>query len=404
MNVLFLTHRLPYAPNRGDRNRAFHLLKAMSRFADVSLFSLIHDDEEAAEIDRVPFARHVTTARIPRIRNLVRGAASLATARPLTHSLLDAPEIPEMLERLIATRPPDVVVAFCSGMARFAIQPPLAGLPLVIDMVDVDSAKWQQVARRARGPMRWVYGREAKTLAAFEAKASRQAFETLVVNDREFATLTQIAPGARVSVLQNGIDLESFGPADQPSAEPIVIFCGVMNYYPNEEGVLWFGREVWPLIRAARSDARFRIVGSSPTRAIRHLAEVDASIDVVGTVPSVQPYLHQAAVSVAPLRLARGIQTKVIEALAAGLPVVLTHAVQEGLPAAVEPGCVSAETPEDFARGVLELLGSSPQSRRSRARGAVLDGLTWDEQTRRLEGILAGAVTAWHARRPGLQS
>jgi glycosyltransferase involved in cell wall biosynthesis len=220
MNVLFLTHRLPYAPNRGDRNRSYHLLKEMSRFADVSLFSLVHSSEEAAQADHMPFTRDVTVARVTRIRNVVRGAALLATTQPLTHSLLDAPHMPATLAGLVSRKRPDVVVAFCSGMARFGLKAPLNHLPLVIDMVDVDSAKWEQVAAHSRGPWRWVYRREARTLAAFEAKACRAAFATLAVNERERETLAQLAPDARLLVLQNGIDLDQFWPPGPPARIP----------------------------------------------------------------------------------------------------------------------------------------------------------------------------------------
>jgi len=395
MNVVFLTHRLPYAPNRGDRNRAYHLMKAMSQFANVSLFSLVTDDEEASHKDRVPFAHDVTIAQVSKIRNLVRGAASLAGSRPLTHSLLNAPGIPAMLDHIVKEQRPDVVVAFCSGMTQFAMKAPLAGLPLVIDMVDVDSAKWQLLATKTRGPLRWIYRREARTLQVFEAEASRVASATLVVNERERGTLARLAPGANVRVLQNGIDVDAFRPATPPAADPVVIFCGVMNYYPNEEGVLWFSSQVWPLVRAARPDARFLVVGSSPTRAIRQLARTDPSIQVEGSVPSVQPYLHSAAVSVAPLRLARGVQTKVIEALAAGLPVVVTPIVSDGLPAEALPGCVrSPEDPGDFARAVLSLLELSPEARRQRAATARLDSLAWPEHTGMLKNILDTAIEA----------
>lgn len=393
MNIIFLTHRLPYAPNRGDRNRAYHLMKAMSEFANVSLFSLVTDEEEAAHEKKVPFAHDVTIARVPRIRNLVRGAASLLGRRPLTHSLLNAPGIPAMLHQIVREQKPDVVVAFCSGMTRFALQSPLAELPLVIDMVDVDSAKWRLLAARTRGPLRWVYRREARTLQLFEAEASRMASATLVVNERERDTLARIAPGANVRVLQNGVDVDSFRPTTPPSADPVVIFCGVMNYYPNEEGVLWFSNEVWPKIRAARPDAQFLVVGSSPTRAIRQLAQPDSSIRIEGSVPAVQPYLHRAAVSVAPLRLARGVQTKVIEALAAGLPVVVTPIVSDGLPAEALPGCVmSLEDPSHFAQGVLQLLELSPETRRQRAASARLDSLTWSQHTGALKDILETAI------------
>ena len=152
MNVLFLTHRLPYAPNRGDRVRAYYLLREMARVATVSVFSLLHDDDEASRVGQVPFAHDVAGVRVTRLRNLIRGGARISSSRPLTHALLDAPDARDALTQLARATPPDVVVAYCSGMARFALEPPLDTLPFVLDMVDVDSAKWAELAVRARRP------------------------------------------------------------------------------------------------------------------------------------------------------------------------------------------------------------------------------------------------------------
>jgi sugar transferase (PEP-CTERM/EpsH1 system associated) len=392
MKVVFLTHRLPYAPNRGDRIRAYYLLREMSRFATVSLFSLVHDDDEALHVKAMPFAHDVTTVRVTRFRNLLRGVAYLASSRPLTHCLLDAPDARTALGRLVGNTSPDIVVAYCSGMAPFAFEPSLGQLPFMLDMVDVDSAKWREMATRTHGLRHWVYGREAMTLKAFEARAVRRASMTLVVNERERNALIQIVPDARVRVLQNGIDTDAFRPNTPPAGNPIVIFCGVMNYYPNEEGVLWFGKRVWPLIRAVRRDARFTVVGSGATRAIWNLASSDESIEVLGRVPEVQTHLWRSAVAVAPLRLARGLQNKVLEALAAGLPVVTTPDVLDGLPSEVKPGCVSAESPDDFAQAVLGLLANSPTERRARASAARLEPLKWSERLGPLENILTDAL------------
>jgi sugar transferase (PEP-CTERM/EpsH1 system associated) len=388
MRILFLTHRLPYAPNRGDRIRAYHLLREMARFAEVSLFSLVHDDEEMSQRDHVPFAHDVTTQRVRRLPNLARGALRLGSDRPLTHSLLDAAGAQAALRALVDARQPDLVVGFCSGMARFAMEPPLDDRPFVLDMVDVDSVKWNQLAKAARGPVRWIYRREARTLRAFEAEAAMRATTTLVVNEREQIALKAIAPAARVLVVPAGIDIDAFRPKNDPVADPAVVFCGVMNYPPNEHGVSWFASAVWPLVRAAIPAATFAIVGSSPTRAVKNLAVRDGSITVVGQVPSVQPFLWKSAVSVAPLQLAQGIQTKVLEALAAGLPVVLTPAVAAGLPTEVQRVCPTASDPRAFADAVIALLRATPDDRRQRAAAASLESLQWSEQLRGLESIL----------------
>ncbi len=393
MKILFLTHRLPYAPNRGDRIRAFHLMREMSQIGDVSLFSLVHDDEEMAEVTKVPFAHTVVTARVPRFRNFVSGAARWLSARPLTHALLDAPGAVAALGRMVTTSPPDVVVAYCSGMARFAVQPPLAGLPFVLDMVDVDSVKWRDLAARTRGPRRWAYEREARTLSAFEAIASTRAVETLVVNEREREALRAIAPAARIHVVRNGIDLVSFGPRFDPAPDPVVAFCGVMNYAPNAEGAIWFARDVWPLVKAACPDARFVVVGARPTAQVKALAS-DPSIKVVGAVPEVQPYLWQSAISVAPIHLARGLQNKVLEGLAAGLPTVVTPAVAEGLPQAAKAGCLIGSDARTFADAVIRLLRMTPVARRAFAAEARLSGLGWPEALRDVASVLRNAAAS----------
>lgn len=393
MRVLFLTHRLPYAPNRGDRIRAFHIAETLRRDADLEIISLVHSAEEMAEIDGMR-ARGLTVAgcAVPRVANLVRGAVGLAGRRPLTHALLHSPEFERVVRRSIATRPPDVVLAFCSGMARFAVEEPLARYPLVIDLVDVDSAKWSELSRRSTWPKRWLFDREAHCLADFERTSAGVASSTLVVNEKEAASLRAIAPGARIHVVENGIDVSSFRPAAGTREGDTVIFCGVMNYAPNVDAVLWFAREVWPLVRARHPAARFVIVGADPSPAVSALRSDAQGISVTGTVPDVQSYLWSSAVSVAPLRMARGIQNKVLEALAAELPVVLTPQVAEGLPAQVLSACAVANTPHDFAHGVSQMLALSAGQRRDLARRADFSALSWPVRLAPMLGALKDAA------------
>jgi sugar transferase (PEP-CTERM/EpsH1 system associated) len=401
MRVLFLTHRLPYAPNRGDRIRAYYLMQEMARFADVSLFSLLHDEDEVAQAGNVPFATHVATAFAPRLRNLTRGALGLPTSRPLTHALLDAPDARSVLSTFVAQHPPDVVVAYCSGMARFAMEPPLAGLPFVLDMVDVDSKKWDDLSHQGSHARRWVYRREARTLKAFEVRAAERAEAVTVVTERERDELLALTTRANVYVMGNGVDVEVFAPQGPPATEPVVIFSGVMDYAPNVEAATWFATEVWPIVRSARPDARFVILGARPSKAVLALAAKDASITVTGRVDAVQPYLWNAAVSVAPIAVARGIQNKVLEALAAGLPTVVSEAVAAGLPHAVSPGVAVAADPEGFARQVLALLSLTADERRHKATAADVASLSWASRLAALEGMLGAAVSRGHERMAG---
>lgn len=394
MRVLFLTQRLPFAPNRGDRVRAYHMVRTLVPHVELEVVSFAHDDGEAEQVDAVrSLGARATAVPLTPVRNYAAAVAGLPGSRPLTHYLLNAPEMSTILASIASARRPDLVFAYCTGVARFAVEPPLAGIPLVVDFVDVDSRKWATLADTASPVMKWVYRREARLLGRFERTAATEARTNLVVNDRERDALLEIAPAADVRVIENGVDLTSLR---RPNGDdsPAVTFCGVMNYAPNVDAVLWFAKEVWPLVRASQPSARFIVVGSDPTPAVRQLASTENGIEVTGAVADVKPYLWSAAVSVAPLRTARGIQNKVLEALAAGLPAVVTGQVMDGLPVEVRDACRVADAPRAFAQEMLALLALDAPGRRAVAARARLEGLTWESQLAALPEILKAALSS----------
>jgi glycosyltransferase involved in cell wall biosynthesis len=267
MKVLVLTHRLPFAPNRGDRVRAYHIVRQLARRASVHVVSLVHDAQEEAEADGMRRdGITVTTARVPRLRNYARGAARLLGSTPLTHLLLDSPAMRDAIAHSLRDGEPDVVLAYCSGMARFALEAPLDRYPFVFDVVDVDSGKWADFARVARGPRRWLYRREARCLSAFEAMAARRARAATVVTAREADALRALSPEARTHVISNGVDLQYLAPQGPPASEPSVVFTGVFSYAPNADGAVWFAEQVWPRVRERFTNARLTLAGASPPR------------------------------------------------------------------------------------------------------------------------------------------
>lgn len=396
MRILYLTHRLPYAPNRGDRIRAYHTLRVLRDRADIDLISLAHDDQEMAHQSEMSgLAKTVRVARVRRRRARVHAVLALTSARPLTHVLLDAPDVADHIRQVVSEHPPDLVLAYCSGMARFALEPPLDRFPLVLDLVDVDSAKWRALsaAQHPLNPKRLIYAREAHLLEGFERRAAGLAFATLVVNERERATLAAIAPDARIEVVANGVDTIALQPTGPPTAEPVAVFCGVMNYEPNERAARWLIQSVWPLVLARRRDARLSLVGADPTRRLVDLAARHPSVRLTGTVPDVRPYLWQAAVAVAPIFIARGMQNKVIEAVAAGLPVVATPQVTSGLPPQVAPACVEASDASAFAGAILSLFDLTAEARRHMAGRAEVSTLSWQRCLDPLAALLHDATT-----------
>lgn len=393
MRLLYLTHRVPYAPNRGDRIRAYQMLRYFkAQGISVCLVALAHDDaemSEAARLTQLVDSMHVV--RVARARNLVSAGLQLATDRPLTHVLLDGRKMPTVLQHVRSEWQPDLVLAYCSGMARFAMEAPLDGLPFVLDMVDVDSFKWDALARQGRGVWRWMYAREGRLLRRFEAAATRAARATLVVSEREGAALKSLDPAFAPEVLPNGIDVDAFRNVDSPSTALDVVFTGVFSYRPNEDGALWLIDHVWPLLRQRFPTARLTLAGMAPGAALRKRAG-RSGIEVTGTIPDIRPYLWRAAVAVAPLDTAHGLQNKVLEAIAAGLPVVVTPTVYEGLPPSVRPACRVAGDGAQFAEAIADLLGASAEARRDLVSRAGVTALTWDACLRPLAGILQRAA------------
>ena len=394
MKILALTHRLPYAPNRGDRIRSYHLLRFLARRADVHLFSFAEREDAGHVPSLESWLSSVTIAVPTRVRNLATAALSLGGTRPLTHVLLWSPDAHRLIRQIADRVRPDVVFVYCSGMAQFALDGPLAGVPFVLDMVDVDSMKWGALANTAPAPLSSIYRREARVLGAFEVRAACRAASVLVVNARERDALLSLTSRAPAVVVENGIDAAHFAAPGPPADSRAIVFCGVMDYQPNVEGVLWFVERVWPAIHAAVPDATFTVVGARPIRSIVQLGD-RPGVTVTGEVADVRPFLWNAAVSVAPLLTARGLQNKVLEALAAGLPIVTTRAVADGLPAAALHGCHISDEPSEWASVLVTLLTAPASERRRLNQRADLSNLTWEGRLSALPSIFEAS-----ARRP----
>lgn len=339
-DILFLAHRIPWPPDRGDKIRSWHLLRKLMTLAPVHLACFADDDTDLAHRETLApllASIHVEKRSPSRIAAAVSG---LMTGKPLSLSLFESVGIRRFVADRFASGAIDCVFAFSSQMAQF-VPEDRGAARFVMDFVDVDSEKFASYSASTAAPMRWVHAREARKLAAFEHAVAARADTSLLVSEAEAALLrarTGLGPD-HILAVENGVDLEQFNPVGRyalpEKAGPLIVFTGQMDYRPNIEAVKRFAEQSFPAIRAARPDATFAIVGRRPDAVVRALTALPGVI-VTGEVPDVRGWLSAANVVVAPLGIARGIQNKVLEAMAMARPVVVSPAAFEGIDA--EPG------------------------------------------------------------------
>ena len=330
-DILFLAHRVPYPPDRGDKIRGFHILRHLSRQARVHLVAFADDPRDlAADAPAwLTGERAVVWRGKPRWRAAIE---ALAKRQPVSLTAFDDAGVRGAVGDLLARHPIDTIYVFSGQMAQYL--PATVAARVVMDFVDMDSAKFADYAQASRGPARWMMAREAKLLQAFERDTAARAEASLFVSTAE-ANLFRSQTGAmRVQAIENGIDTQVFDPAASftrvEAPGDLIVFTGQMDYRPNIEAVTWFAQVILPQIRAAHPQTCFAIVGRAPAEAVLALGKLPGVI-VTGEVADVRGWLAAARVVVAPLKLARGIQNKVLEAMAMARPVVASAAAAEGI-------------------------------------------------------------------------
>ena len=384
MKVLFLAHRLPYPPNKGDKVRSYHLLKHLAARHEVHLGSFLDDPDDEQHLPRVQgLCASMHIGRInPRVAKLfsLRG---LLTGEALSLPYYRDAGLQAWVDEAAARVGFDAVVVFSGVMAQYVRG--LNGVKTLVDFVDVDSAKWRDYAPEHAWPMSWLYRREFAKLLGFEQQVANTAACSFFVTGNEVDLFRSLNPGCemRLAALGNGVDAEFFAPAESRASpfeanELPLVFTGAMDYWPNVDAVVWFVNSILPALRERFPALGFHIVGRSPSPAVQALAS--DKVRVTGTVPDVRPYLHHAAAVVAPLRLARGIQNKVLEAMAMGRPVVAAATCVRAITGVPQAGLQPAECEGDYVASLGELLADREAANLagSAARSFVLGAYTWD--------------------------
>jgi polysaccharide biosynthesis protein PslH len=355
--ILYLTHRVPHPPNRGDRIRSYHVLRYLSTRADVDLACLA--DEEASRESRDELQRLCQRVAIVPLGTRQRWWGALAAVlrgRSATEGLFHSSKLQQVLHDWAARTQYDAVLAFCSSMAPYFDKLPLRGAKRIVDLVDVDSQKWADYADNAHGLAAALFRLEARRVRKLEGRLARACAALTVVSTAEADLLRSFAPQASMVPVGNGVDLETFRPGPLRGASTAeCVFVGALDYRANVDGITWFCREVWPQVHAKRPDLVLRLVGRRPAPAVRRLSMLP-QVQVIGDVAEVVSHLHRARLAVIPLRVARGIQNKVLEAMAAGTPVIASPQALEGLNLVPTEHAYQADTPEQWENAISRLL------------------------------------------------
>lgn len=413
--LLFLCHRIPYPPNKGDKIRAWHLLRHLAETFDIHLATFVDDPadwQHTAVLDDLCASTHIAAltpwkATVASLTGLLSGEAlSLPYYRSAGRGLA------AWVARTAAEQNVQHALVYSSAMAQFLPGGPTApgeGIArTVIDFVDVDSDKWLQYAVHKPWPMSWVYRREGERLLACERALAARFDHGLFVSSSEAALFRRLAPESahKVGHYNNGVDARYFAPdpafADPFDGAPTLVFTGAMDYWPNVDAVLWFADEILPAL--VDSHIQLCIVGGNPDARVQALA-LRPGISVTGRVPDVRPYLQHALAAIAPMRVARGVQNKVLEGMAMGRPVLVSALGLEGIDADDGEHLLLAESASDYARHVQALLAGEHGGLGQRARDYVTRAFNWDDNLPEVALLLRGqAADTGVATRPATET
>ncbi len=335
-SLLFLAHRIPYPPNKGDKIRSYHFLKYLTDAYSVHLGTFIDDPNDWQYTDKLDaICAETRYIKLNPLEAKIKSLKGLLTGDPLSLPYYKNQAMQDWVDSTIKTNAIKKVFIFSSVMAQFIKKK--HDVELFVDFVDVDSDKWRQYADSKKGLSAWIYQRESNYLFNYEKKIAQQAKASFFVSEQEADLFKNLAPevSKKITPINNGVDTDYFSPEQAfatpyPTNEDVIVFTGAMDYWANVDAVKWFTEAIFPHITKNHPTVKFYIVGSRPTKEVEALA--NNTVVVTGAVDDVRPYIAHAKLAVAPLRIARGIQNKVLEAMAMGKHVLATSAAMEGIP------------------------------------------------------------------------
>jgi sugar transferase (PEP-CTERM/EpsH1 system associated) len=396
--LLFLAHRFPYPPDKGDKIRSWHFLRHLTERFRVHLGCFIDDERDWGLVGEVKaICGECCIVPLPRRWAKLRSLRGLLTNGPLTLPYYFDRNLSAWTRTILARPNLSTIFVFCSAMAQYIPIEVRRSHRSVADLVDVDSAKWADYARESSSASAWIYRREAKLLRRFEGQISRSFGATIVSTRAEMDLLRTIAPEARDAIMpiSNGVDSDYFSPDrhyESPFSSNVVpvVFVGAMDYWPNIDAAVHFALSVVPHLRRGEPRVQFTIVGSNPTAEVTALSTLEGIV-VTGRVGDVRPYLAHARAIVAPLRIARGVQNKVLEAMAMARPIIASPQALTGINGISGRDYILAKTDDEFVVQVEAAIRGDYDGEIGRwARERVLAEYSWSSAFARLGGLIDG--------------
>ena len=393
MDILYLCHRFPYPPQNGGKIRSFNMIRHLSAQGHrVTVCSPVRSAAEAQEGAGIaPFCTAWETAPVKEWVQALRMLARLPSTTPSSMGYFHSSRLRRRVHELLVRQHWDLIMVHCSSVAPYVEH--VRDVPKILDFCDMDSQKWLEFARYKPFPLSLGYRLEGRKMVAAERRLAQRFDLSTVTTRAEWETLQGLGSGAATDWFPMGVDAEYFCPGQGDHEADTISFIGRMDYYPNSECMVRFCAETWPLLKARRPALQLLIVGADPSPEVRRLAELPG-VTVTGSVPDVRPFVRRSALMVAPLKIARGTQNKILEAMAMGVPVVTSSIAAGGVDAQAPEHLLVADGPEETCAAILRIL-EQPEERRRLSlagRARVLSHHSWEQAMQRLDRMIERCV------------
>ena len=388
MKILFIAHRFPYPPTRGDKIRAFSIIRHLANKHEVTVASLARTAEEAKEGEGIaPYCKKFIMERVHNPLQVARMIKRLPVQEPSSMGFFLSRKLKRRIDEELSRQRFDLIFVYCSSVAQYVED--VKGIPKILDFVDMDSQKWLSYGLIKPFPLKYGYFLEGLKMQLAEVSLADKFDLCTTATAAEMRTLQGLRPGVSADWFPNGVDAERFSPSEEPYDPDEIVFVGRMDYYPNQECMFEFCDNTLPLIQKKRPGAKLTIVGAEPPAEVRALGK-RKGVTVTGSVDQVQPYIKKAALTVAPLNIARGTQNKILESLAMGVPCVCSTLAAGGVDAVEGEHLLAANRPDEYAQKVLRLLSNPDERARMGVAGRkrMLSNHSWDSAMNRMDDII----------------